>query len=215
MRRRVFVLMSIGLSVFFLQTACVKNVKPLPESAELPSGQRNAKSGLSTDHERQKEEGTLGAFSEGIGEDGLLAEGNGGGIQEERGGFGTGSLGDGARFEEALMADLSDVFFDFNRAALKREAEEILRKNARNLLLFPNVNILISGHTDERGSNEYNLALGERRARTVKHFLEAFGVKASRIETISYGEENPFCMDSEEACWRLNRRAHFFIKPRG
>jgi len=75
----------------------------------------------------------------------------------------------------------------------------------------PDAKILVEGHTDERGTNEYNLALGDRRANAVKDYLVSLGVSSSRIETISYGEEKPLCMGSDEECWQKNRRAHFVV----
>lgn len=99
-------------------------------------------------------------------------------------------------------------------AILKGEAEKALRANAKSLLRHPTTRIQISGHTDGRGSSEYNLALGERRARTVKQFLEAYGISPKRIEIISYGEEKPFCQGDGEHCWEQNRRVHFSIKSK-
>ena len=113
-------------------------------------------------------------------------------------------------FSEA--AGLRDVHFDFDRATLRAEDGRILDANARWLLAHPGTLILIEGHADERGTSEYNLSLGESRARVTRDQLVARGVVASRITILSYGEERPQCKESGEACWANNRRAHFLVK---
>lgn len=112
------------------------------------------------------------------------------------------------------MLSLEDVFFDFDRAVIKAEARRALEQNARWLRENPGTRIVIEGHCDERGTSDYNLALGERRARAVKNVLVALGVEPSRVEIISYGEERPFCRDSGESCWSQNRRGHFTTASR-
>jgi peptidoglycan-associated lipoprotein len=116
--------------------------------------------------------------------------------------------------EMAVMdaTNLIDVFFEFDRADLTSEEKDILANNARFLGAAPDVRIVIEGHCDERGTNEYNLGLGERRASVVKSYLVSLGVSASRIRTISYGEEKPFAAGHNEAAWRQNRRAHFELQ---
>jgi peptidoglycan-associated lipoprotein len=109
---------------------------------------------------------------------------------------------------------LEDVFFDTDRFDLKPEARAALSKNARWLLDYSSVQILVEGHCDERNTREYNLALGERRASAVRDYLASLGVDSIRIRTISYGEERPFAMGHNEEAWRLNRRAHFVITGR-
>jgi peptidoglycan-associated lipoprotein len=113
-------------------------------------------------------------------------------------------------FKEA--AGLRDVHFEFDRAALRAEDTRILEANAQWLVAHPGTLILIEGHADERGTNEYNLALGENRARVTREQLVARGVAASRITLVSYGEERPTCRENSEACWAHNRRAHFLVK---
>ena len=113
-------------------------------------------------------------------------------------------------FKEA--AGLRDVHFEFDRAALRAEDTRILEANAQWLVAHPGTLILIEGHADARGTNEYNLALGENRARVTREQLVARGVAASRITLVSYGEERPTCRESSEACWAHNRRAHFLVK---
>jgi peptidoglycan-associated lipoprotein len=109
---------------------------------------------------------------------------------------------------------LQDVFFDTNRHELRDDGREALAANAAWLQRFPSVSIVVEGHCDERNTREYNLALGERRASTVRDYLVSLGVPAERIRIISYGEERPFAAGNDESAWRLNRRAHFVITSR-
>ncbi len=104
---------------------------------------------------------------------------------------------------------LSDAFFAYDRFDLSPEARSILADNAAWMENHPGTKVMIEGHCDDRGSNEYNLALGDRRAKSAYNYLINLGVAADRISTISYGEEKPVCTDSTEACWAKNRRAHF------
>jgi peptidoglycan-associated lipoprotein len=110
--------------------------------------------------------------------------------------------------------DLKDVFFDFDKYDIRPPDAKILDANATWLKSNPNHLVLIEGHCDERGTNEYNLALGERRAKSTMNYLVSQGVQASRITIISYGEERPSCTQKSEECWAKNRRAHFLVKPR-
>jgi peptidoglycan-associated lipoprotein len=107
---------------------------------------------------------------------------------------------------------LQDILFDFDKADIRADAAKTLDANASWMKTNANNLILIEGHCDERGTNEYNLALGERRARSTMNYLVAQGVQASRITIISYGEERPTCNEKTEACWQKNRRAHFLVK---
>lgn len=109
---------------------------------------------------------------------------------------------------------LKDVFFATDSYDLTPEARDILAADAAWLGKHPTIKILIGGHCDERNTREYNLALGQRRADAVRDYLVFLGVSASRIQTISYGEERPFALGHNEAAWRLNRRAHFVITAR-
>ena len=106
---------------------------------------------------------------------------------------------------------LADVFFDTDKAELREDARATLAKNAAFLAQHPTLQVLVEGHCDERNTNEYNLALGWRRANAVKEYLVSLGVEASRISTISYGEERPFATCHDESCWWQNRRAHFVV----
>ena len=111
-----------------------------------------------------------------------------------------------------LPASLEDIHFDYDKAAIRPDAKAVLEKHAKWLQTNPKVKIQIEGHCDDRGTNEYNLALGERRAQATKRFLVAMGIEAKRLSTISYGEERPFCIEQEESCYAKNRRAHFVVE---
>jgi peptidoglycan-associated lipoprotein len=106
---------------------------------------------------------------------------------------------------------LQDIHFEYDRDKLDGQTKTILRTNANWLKKNPNARVEIQGHADERGTNNYNLGLGERRAIQTKKYLINLGVEESRLYTISYGEEKPFCFDSNENCWWENRRAHFTV----
>ncbi len=108
---------------------------------------------------------------------------------------------------------LKDIYFDFDSHSLNGDARETLRANAGWLKSNPAARAEIEGHSDERGTNEYNLALGAKRAQTAKDFLATLGVGAERLSTISYGEEIPTCKDTSEGCWQRNRRARFVVLP--
>jgi peptidoglycan-associated lipoprotein len=108
----------------------------------------------------------------------------------------------------------ANVYFDFDKSELKPEAREGLAANAEFLRNHPEFVLIVEGHCDERGTNEYNLALGERRANAAKDYLTSLGVAAGRLNTISYGEERPVCTQSDESCWSQNRRAHMVITGR-
>lgn len=105
--------------------------------------------------------------------------------------------------------DLKDVFFDYDRFVLRDDAREALSGDGKLLVENPAVKVLVEGHCDERGTVEYNLALGERRAVAVKGYLVQYGVDPSRLSTISYGEERPFAQGQDESAWSQNRRVHF------
>jgi len=109
----------------------------------------------------------------------------------------------------SLSDNVKDVFFDYDRAEIRGDMIATLQANASWLKSNSNVRFTIEGHCDERGSEEYNLGLGDRRANAVKEFLVSQGVAANRINTVSYGEERPFCRDQSEKCYEMNRRAHF------
>jgi peptidoglycan-associated lipoprotein len=116
--------------------------------------------------------------------------------------------------EFAANENLRDVYFDFDKYDIRPPDAKTLDANASWLKSNPNHLVLIEGHCDERGTNEYNLALGERRAKSTMNYLVSQGVQASRITIISYGEERPVCTQKNEECWAKNRRAHFLVKAR-
>lgn len=106
---------------------------------------------------------------------------------------------------------LRDIHYDFNDYGLRADAREILKANADWLKANPSARVEIEGHCDERGTNEFNLALGAKRARAAKDYLVALGVPAGRLPTISYGEELPVCNEHSEECWQENRRVRFVV----
>lgn len=106
---------------------------------------------------------------------------------------------------------LQDVHFDLDRSELRDSDRQILNDNAAKLKQFDFLKIKIEGHCDERGSVEYNLALGERRAKSVYEYLVSLGVSADRMTSVSFGKEIPVCTESNEDCWARNRRAHFAV----
>ncbi len=108
-----------------------------------------------------------------------------------------------------VIPGLGDVFYDFDKSALRPDAVDQLKTNANWLKVNASRGVIVEGHCDERGTNEYNLALGERRANSAKDYIVNLGVDGSRIKTVSYGEERPFASGHDEEAWAQNRRAHF------
>ena len=115
--------------------------------------------------------------------------------------------------QERLANEVQDALFDYDKSDIREDARAILTRNADALKTilkdFPDAVIMVEGHCDERGSAEYNLGLGDRRATAAKDFLVQLGVSADKLKNISYGKERPQCTESNEACWQKNRRAHF------
>ncbi|MBM2802266.1 MAG: pal [Deltaproteobacteria bacterium] len=122
-----------------------------------------------------------------------------------------GQLQEGTSTESA--GPLKDILYDYDSHNLSADARDILRVNADWLKKNPAARVEIEGHCDERGTNEYNLALGAKRAQAAKDFLATLGIGADRLSTISYGEEIPACKDASENCWQRNRRARFVVLP--
>jgi peptidoglycan-associated lipoprotein len=114
-------------------------------------------------------------------------------------------------FDEMFLKEVRDAFFDYDSAEIRADARPILQKDADFLKAYPQARVTVEGHCDERGSTEYNLALGDRRANAVKEYLVSLGVPADRVTTTSWGKEKPFCSESNEACWQQNRRGHFAL----
>ena len=137
-----------------------------------------------------------------------------GAVVDERGasasgvGDGTGASGQALGAEAAMAALLSQnkVYFEFDSSAVSPDSREVIEAHAQYLLDNPGINVVLEGHADERGTREYNLALGERRGNAVADIITAYGVGLNRIEVISYGEERPEALGSDEAAWAQNRR---------
>jgi peptidoglycan-associated lipoprotein len=108
-------------------------------------------------------------------------------------------------------SELKDIHFQFDKYDLDSSSKSILKQNADFLKQHPSVKVEIQGHCDERGTNNYNLALGQRRAASTKRYLASLGIPENRLHVISYGEEKPFCNESSDSCWWRNRRAHFMV----
>jgi len=103
------------------------------------------------------------------------------------------------------------VYFDYDKSGVRSDQAPVAQNDAAFLAQHPAINVVIEGHCDDRGSEEYNLALGDSRANAVKNALLAEGVTADRIKTVSYGKEKPFCSQENEQCWQQNRRDHFSL----
>ncbi len=110
-----------------------------------------------------------------------------------------------------IQKKLRDVYFEYDRYDLAEESKATIKELSQILSKNKNIKVIIEGHCDERGTNEYNLGLGDRRATAVKNYLMTLGIPSKSIETVSYGEEKPSCKESSEACWAKNRRAHFVL----
>jgi peptidoglycan-associated lipoprotein len=113
--------------------------------------------------------------------------------------------------EQEFKANVQDAFYDYDSYDLRSDAQAVLSRDASWLAAHPEIKVVIGGYCDERGSNEYNLALGQNRATAAKNALVTAGVASTRIRVISYGKEKPFCTESTEECWQENRRAGFTI----
>jgi peptidoglycan-associated lipoprotein len=113
--------------------------------------------------------------------------------------------------EEEFKANVQDIFFDYDTYDIRSDAEAVLSHDASYLASHPTIKVVIGGYCDERGSDEYNLALGQNRADAARKALVAAGVAANRIRVVSYGKEKPFCSESTEECWQQNRRDGFSI----
>ena len=113
-----------------------------------------------------------------------------------------------ASLDQLFNSSVKDAFFEFNSSDLRPDARQALTKTAEFLRSYPQIRIRIEGYCDERGSTEYNLGLGERRAQAAKEFLVTLGIPSDRMSTVSYGKERQFCTEHNEICWQQNRRAH-------
>jgi peptidoglycan-associated lipoprotein len=111
--------------------------------------------------------------------------------------------------DQMFLREVHDAYFDYNRADLRPDAKDALSQTAVFLRTHSDVRVIVEGYCDERGTTEYNLGLGQKRADAVKQFLESLGITADRISTTSFGKEKSFCNEHTEACWQQNRRGHF------
>ena len=158
-------------------------------------------------------ETTTGGETGGMATQGSAAETSGTGMGgAEVSGAEIHGMGEGQAIEVDPFSDPNNllsttvIYFDFDRSDIKSEARDVIEAHARYLVDHPNVRITLEGHADERGTREYNLGLGERRAKAVKQVMELLGVSGSQIEIISYGEEKPAVMGHDESAWSKNRR---------
>ena len=177
------------LSAFLIVAACA------PSATQKPDPKAGAKTGSGS----------------GSGSD-RSGEGQRGGAKESD--MGSSSLKDFKEGKSPITpasSPLKDIYFDYDRYDLSADARTILRANADWLKSNPNARVEIEGHCDDRGTNEYNLALGAKRAQSAREYLASLGVAAARLSTISYGEEIPVCKEQDESCWKQNRRARFVI----
>jgi peptidoglycan-associated lipoprotein len=195
---------------------CAKRPATTQASAPAPGG--GARSMQAGPASQSGDSGTDAARSDGSmqpGGSGMMGS-SPGGAGGTGGTGGPGATGSARPVPKDFVAvpDLKDIHFDFDRYDIRPADAKALDANAAWLKSNGGMLLLIEGHCDERGTNEYNLALGERRAKAAMNYLVAQGVQASRITIISYGEERPGCMEKNDACWAKNRRAHFLVKPR-
>lgn len=114
---------------------------------------------------------------------------------------------------QLFQQNVRDAFFDYNKSDIRSDTRTALLNDAEFLRSHPEIRFTIEGHCDERGSEEYNLGLGDRRATAAKRYLVSLGITDSRIQTTSYGKERPFCTEHDESCWQENRRGHMAMTP--
>jgi len=181
-----YVLVIALLSAVIVIGACAKRYTKPPEEAEAPKEEVIKEEVIKPEVEEEKEEVVTYAKEEEIKEKEIPVE-------------------------ELAKNVLQDIHFDFDKYNIRPDARPILDDIADFLNEHLDINIVIEGHCDERGTNEYNLALGDRRAKAAKDYLVSKGVSPSRILTITYGEEKPLCRESNEECWQKNRRDHFVL----
>ena len=117
------------------------------------------------------------------------------------------SYGEETESTSNAKSDVNDILFDYDRYNIRQDARPALNAAASYLNKKREINIVIEGHGDERGTNEYNLALGEKRANATKNYLRSLGLSPARVSTVTYGEEKPLCTNSVESCWQRNRRS--------
>jgi peptidoglycan-associated lipoprotein len=187
--------------VAVLAAGCAKDVVPMPSSASRPASASGA--AVSTSPVPTSSPALDAA---GGGRDGSS------GATGTRPGAWTAVDGrpDPAQFKP--FAELPDIYFEFDRYTVRSGDQQILDSHASWLRTRPRAQVIIEGHCDERGTSEYNVALGERRARAAMEYLVSRGIDARRMTVISYGAQRPQCVERDESCWARNRRAHFLVK---
>jgi peptidoglycan-associated lipoprotein len=205
-RCRNGILVSLLISVVVL-AGCAKRPAMTAASAPAPSGAAQATAPPTTSPPDATTPSTPGSGSSGATTPGTP------GSQPSTGATTAGPTSRPPVSEFTANPNLKDIYFDFDKYDIRPGDAKILDTNATWLKGNNNL-VLIEGHCDERGTNEYNLALGERRAKATMNYLVSQGVQAGRITIISYGEERPICTEHNEACWAKNRRAHFLTKAR-
>ena len=228
--RNALVIGSVALLV--LAAGCARKPTAMDTSAPAPGGTAASRAGGGADQIRPasrpgtaaSQPQTAGRVQSGSGRtsgtdgsSGTAAGGSTGatGATASRDGQGAQRGGSAARpalGEFKAIAELADIQFEFDKAEIRPTDVKVLQANAEWLRRNPESLLLIEGHCDERGTNEYNLALGERRAKAAMDYLVAQGIAVARITVVSYGEERPACSDHAEGCWTKNRRAHFLAK---
>jgi peptidoglycan-associated lipoprotein len=189
MRMRTTALIVQGILLTGLAVGCARTPATSTAAAPPPSGSSTSTPGMSAGGGRS-------------------SDGGGGTRQASSTASTTRPRIDGFKATE----NLSDIHFEFDKYELTPEATKTLNAHAEWLKANPKHLVLIEGHCDERGTDAYNVALGERRAKATQNYLAAHGVRTARITVISYGEERPQCSEHTEACWEKNRRAHFMLK---
>lgn len=205
----IFICLSFVLCLLLLATGCQKRkVDPGPFTRiEDPNA---ASSAAAAEAARKAKEEEL-ARQRALEEENLRAQGAAGSMDEKGLLAGGGTADDPDRIDRELF-ELEDVYFDFDSASLNEEAINVLKRKAQWLANHPEVRLVIEGHCDDRGTNEYNLALGDRRAEAAKAYLVELGVSGSKITTLSYGEERPVDTGDSEEARAKNRRDHFVLK---
>lgn len=190
MINRIRVLWSVcGMVAWFGIAACAPSATNKPDTGSANRAAADASSG-----ERRAGEGQRGGTSE-----------------SNTGASSLKQLQEGKSPMTPASSPLKDVFYEFDRYDLTADARSTLRANADWLKNNPAARVEIEGHCDERGTSEYNLALGAKRAQAARDFLSTLGIPVERLSTISYGQEIPVCREHSEDCWRQNRRARFVI----
>ena len=178
-----------GLMVFFSLAACAPSATDKPGATPAPRSDSDTSAG-----------------------DPRAGEGQRGGTKEsEAGSSSLKQMQEGKSSATPASSPLKDVLYEFDRYDLSADARATLRANADWLKSNPSARVEIEGHCDERGTNEYNLALGAKRAQAAREFLSTLGIPGDRLSTISYGQEIPVCREQTEDCWSKNRRARFVI----